>query len=167
MTPDLQAYFKADILTCLSSNLTVINNKMKTCIFLNVFTNTQVIPLLTLVSTEIKAVILLNDDSSLHLFLFFSSSSPMPHATTPTCVKWCSLTWSPSCGPSSGASSCASAPSSTSLVLRGGLPGLPYPRTDGEIDIDHKLTQERLLPPPHLFWAGWDYRRAAVSQWRW
>lgn len=86
----------------------------------------------------------------------------MPPATTPTCVKWCSLTWSPSCGPSSGASSCASAPSSTSLLPRGRLPALPPPRmevaagsggvTEGEIDIDHKWTQGRLPPS---FW-GWN-----------
>lgn len=66
-----------------------------------------------------------------HLFLFSlsSSSSPTLPATTLTCVKWCSLTWSQSCGPSLGASSCGSAPSSTSPLTTGRPPGVPRLRT--------------------------------------
>lgn len=84
-------------------------------------------------SQHIQNVTWLNRGANLHfltLSLYFSSS-PMLPATTPTCVKWCSLTWSLSCGPSSGASSCASAPSSTSPLPRGHLPGLPHPRMGG------------------------------------
>ncbi len=104
---------------------------------------------------HIQNVAWLNRGANLHFltFSFFSSSSPMLPATTPTCVKWCSSTWSLSCGPSSGASSCASAPSSTSPLPRGRLPGLPHPRMGGWVQGQVEVRMQK-----------WRWRRTLMSR---
>lgn len=84
------------------------------------------------------------------------SLSPTHPATTPTCARWCSSTWSQSSVPSCGDSSCALALSSKSPARRACHHDLqhPKPRWGSEKSYSHRLVLGRLVKntaPPSGF----------------